>query len=185
MALLQIMEPGQTSAPARKKRALGIDLGTTNTLAAHYQDGAPRVIALDGKSPLLPSVVHYAKASANEAGEASSVLVGAQAKAFAEQDSANTIISVKRQLGRSLADVTQRYANLPYQMTTTANGLVLFDTVAGRKNAIEISADILSAVKAKAQNALGGELDGVVVTVPAYFDDAQRLATKEAAKLAG
>ncbi|MGL5335694.1 MAG: Fe-S protein assembly chaperone HscA [Enterovibrio sp.] len=182
MALLQIMEPGQTSAPARKKRALGIDLGTTNTLAAHYQEGAPRVIALDGESPLLPSVVHYAKAV--ETGS-SLVLVGAQAKAFAEQDSANTIISVKRILGRSLADVTQRYPNLPYQMTTTANGLVLFDTAAGRKNAIEISADILSAVKTHAQNALGGELDGVVVTVPAYFDDAQRLATKEAAKLAG
>ncbi|MGL5336754.1 MAG: Hsp70 family protein, partial [Enterovibrio sp.] len=122
MALLQIMEPGQTSAPARKKRALGIDLGTTNTLAAHYQEGAPRVIALDGESPLLPSVVHYAKAV--EAGS-SLALVGAQAKAFAEQDSANTIISVKRILGRSLADVTQRYPNLPYQMTTTANGLVL------------------------------------------------------------
>ncbi|MBV7299067.1 Fe-S protein assembly chaperone HscA [Enterovibrio paralichthyis] len=175
MALLQIAEPGQSAAPHEHKLAVGIDLGTTNTLVASVRSGTATTLNdLDGQA-LIPSVVHYGEETT----------VGFQAKAMSETDSANTISSVKRLMGRSLADVQARYPNLSYTLSASENGLPLIETRAGKKNPIEVSADILRAVNARAESALGGELEGVVITVPAYFDDAQRAGTKDAAKLAG
>lgn len=175
MALLQIAEPGQSAAPHEHKLAVGIDLGTTNTLVASVRSGTASTLNdLEGRA-LIPSVVHYGD----------DVTVGYAAKAMSETDSANTVSSVKRMMGRSLADVQSRYPNLPYELSASDNGLPLINTRAGKKNPIEVSADILLAVNARAEAALGGELEGVVITVPAYFDDAQRAGTKDAAKLAG
>ncbi|KKD62375.1 chaperone protein HscA [Grimontia sp. AD028] len=175
MALLQIAEPGQSAAPHEHKLAVGIDLGTTNTLVASVRSGTASTLNdLDGRA-LIPSVVHYGD----------DVTVGYAAKAMSETDSANTVSSVKRMMGRSLADVQTRYPNLPYELSASDNGLPLINTRAGKKNPIEVSADILRAVNARAEEALGGELEGVVITVPAYFDDAQRAGTKDAAKFAG
>ncbi|NGN97659.1 Fe-S protein assembly chaperone HscA [Grimontia sp. S25] len=175
MALLQIAEPGQSAAPHEHKLAVGIDLGTTNTLVASVRSGTASTLNdLDGRA-LIPSVVHYGD----------DVTVGYAAKAMSETDSANTVSSVKRMMGRSLADVQARYPNLPYELSASDNGLPLINTRAGKKNPIEVSADILRAVNARAEAALGGELEGVVITVPAYFDDAQRAGTKDAAKFAG
>ncbi|EOD80752.1 Chaperone protein HscA [Grimontia indica] len=175
MALLQIAEPGQSAAPHEHKLAVGIDLGTTNTLVASVRSGTASTLNdLDGRA-LIPSVVHYGD----------DVTVGYSAKAMSETDSANTVSSVKRMMGRSLADVQTRYPNLPYELSASDNGLPLINTRAGKKNPIEVSADILRAVNARAEEALGGELEGVVITVPAYFDDAQRAGTKDAAKFAG
>ncbi|WP_325893685.1 Fe-S protein assembly chaperone HscA [Grimontia sp. NTOU-MAR1] len=175
MALLQIAEPGQSAAPHEHKLAVGIDLGTTNTLVASVRSGTASTLNdLDGRA-LIPSVVHYGE----------NVTVGYAAKAMSETDSANTVSSVKRMMGRSLADVQSRYPKLPYELSASDNGLPLLNTRAGKKNPIEVSADILRAVNARAEEALGGELEGVVITVPAYFDDAQRAGTKDAAKFAG
>ncbi|WP_394210931.1 Fe-S protein assembly chaperone HscA [Enterovibrio calviensis] len=175
MALLQIAEPGQSAAPHEHKLAVGIDLGTTNTLVASVRSGTSTPLDdLDGRS-LIPSVVHYGD----------TVTVGYDAQAMSETDSANTIISIKRMMGRSLSDVQSRYSHLPYQLSASENGLPLINTRLGAKNPIEVSADILRAVNARAEASLGGELEGVVITVPAYFDDAQRAGTKDAAKLAG
>ncbi|MEZ8141648.1 Fe-S protein assembly chaperone HscA [Enterovibrio sp. FF113] len=175
MALLQIAEPGQSAAPHEHKLAVGIDLGTTNTLVASVRSGTSTPLDdLDGRS-LIPSVVHYGD----------TVTVGYDALAMSETDSANTIISIKRMMGRSLSDVQSRYSHLPYQLSASENGLPLINTRLGAKNPIEVSADILRAVNARAEASLGGELEGVVITVPAYFDDAQRAGTKDAAKLAG
>ncbi|CZF81539.1 Fe-S protein assembly chaperone HscA [Grimontia marina] len=175
MALLQIAEPGQSAAPHEHKLAVGIDLGTTNTLVASVRSGTASTLNdLDGRA-LIPSVVHYGE----------NVTVGYAAKAMSETDSANTVSSVKRMMGRSLADVQSRYPKLPYELSASDNGLPLINTRAGKKNPIEVSADILRAVNARAEEALGGELEGVVITVPAYFDDAQRAGTKDAAKFAG
>ncbi|WP_028023722.1 Fe-S protein assembly chaperone HscA [Enterovibrio calviensis] len=175
MALLQIAEPGQSAAPHEHKLAVGIDLGTTNTLVASVRSGTATTLDdLDGRS-LIPSVVHYGDA----------VSVGYEAQAMSETDSANTVISIKRMMGRSLSDVQSRYPHLPYQLSASENGLPLIATRLGTKNPIEVSADILRTVNARAEAALGGELEGVVITVPAYFDDAQRAGTKDAAKLAG
>ncbi|WP_407332355.1 Fe-S protein assembly chaperone HscA [Enterovibrio sp. 27052020O] len=175
MALLQIAEPGQSAAPHEHKLAVGIDLGTTNTLVASVRSGTATTLDdLDGRS-LIPSVVHYGD----------TVTVGYDAQAMSETDSANTIISIKRMMGRSLSDVQSRYPHLPYQLSASENGLPLINTRLGAKNPIEVSADILRAVNARAEASLGGELEGVVITVPAYFDDAQRAGTKDAAKLAG
>ncbi|VXC96853.1 DnaK-like molecular chaperone specific for IscU [Enterobacterales bacterium 8AC] len=176
MALLQISEPGLSAAPHQRRLAAGIDLGTTNSLVATVRSGQAETLADEQGRDLLPSVVHY-QAEAHQ--------VGWTARAQAAQDPANTISSIKRMMGRSLADVQQRYPNLPYQFQASDNGLPMIVTAAGLMNPVGVSADILKALAARASAALAGELDGVVITVPAYFDDAQRQGTKDAARLAG
>ncbi|MGR5207749.1 MULTISPECIES: Fe-S protein assembly chaperone HscA [Vibrio] len=176
MALLQIAEPGQSSAPHQHKLAAGIDLGTTNSLVASVRSGNATTLTDEQGRSILPSVVNYAQESA---------MVGYDAKAKAELEPENTIISVKRLIGRSLKDIQSRYPSLPYQFKESDNGLPILKTAQGDKNPIEVSADILKALGKRAEETLGGELAGVVITVPAYFDDAQRAGTKDAAKLAG
>ncbi|MBC3249819.1 Fe-S protein assembly chaperone HscA [Serratia fonticola] len=176
MALLQISEPGLTAAPHQRRLAAGIDLGTTNSLVATVRSGQAETLAdIEGRY-LLPSVVHY---------QATEHQVGWSARAQAAQDPVNTVSSVKRMMGRSLADVQQRYPNLPYQFQASDNGLPMIVTAAGLVNPVGVSADILKALATRAKAALEGELDGVVITVPAYFDDAQRQGTKDAARLVG
>ncbi|BBM65539.1 chaperone protein HscA [Vibrio alfacsensis] len=176
MALLQIAEPGQSSAPHEHKLAAGIDLGTTNSLVASVRSGNATTLTDDQGRSILPSVVNYTQETA---------LVGYDAREKAEQEPENTIISVKRLMGRSLKDIQARYPSLPYQFKESDNGLPILQTAQGNKNPIEVSADILKALGKRAEETLGGELAGVVITVPAYFDDAQRAGTKDAAKLAG
>ncbi len=176
MALLQIAEPGQSSAPHEHKLAAGIDLGTTNSLVASVRSGSATTLQDEQGRSILPSIVNYS-------GEAPEV--GYDAKAKAELDPKNTIISVKRLIGRSLQDIQTRYPSLPYQFKASENGLPVLQTPAGDKNPIEVSADILKSLSQRAEASLGGDLSGVVITVPAYFDDAQRAGTKDAAKLAG
>ncbi|WP_305815753.1 Fe-S protein assembly chaperone HscA [Photobacterium leiognathi] len=175
MALLQIAEPGQSAAPHQHKLAVGIDLGTTNSLVAAVRSGVAETLNDAEGRAILPSVVHFA----DEA-----VLTGDAARAFAQQDPANTILSVKRLMGRSLADIEQRYPQLPYQFEASENGLPQLVTRSGKVNPVQVSAEILKSLSQRAVDALGGELEGVVITVPAYFDDAQRAGTKDAAKLA-
>ncbi|OAT23020.1 HscA family chaperone protein [Buttiauxella gaviniae ATCC 51604] len=176
MALLQISEPGLSAAPHQRKLAAGIDLGTTNSLVATVRSGQAETLPDHEGRHLLPSVVHYQQQGLN---------VGWDARAQAATDPANTISSVKRLMGRSLADIQARYPHLPYSLKASENGLPMIDTPAGLLNPIRISSDILKALSARATEALEGELDGVVITVPAYFDDAQRQGTKDAARLAG
>ena len=177
MALLQIAEPGQSAAPHQQKLAVGIDLGTTNSLIATIRNGHSDVLLDEQNRPLLPSVVHF--------GKDDNVIVGYEAAELATQDPQNTVISVKRLIGRSLADIQQRYPNLPYQFVASENGLPLLATRQGVRSPIEISAEILKKLTALGEQRLGGNLVGAVITVPAYFDDAQRQSTKDAAKLAG
>lgn len=177
MALLQIAEPGQSAAPHQQKLAVGIDLGTTNSLIATVRNGHSDVLLDEQNRPLLPSVVHF--------GKDDNVIVGYEAAELATQDPQNTVISVKRLIGRSLADIQQRYPNLPYQFVASENGLPLLTTRQGVRSPIEISAEILKKLTALGEQRLGGDLVGAVITVPAYFDDAQRQSTKDAAKLAG
>lgn len=176
MALLQISEPGLSAAPHQRKLAAGIDLGTTNSLMATVRSGQAETLADREGRHLLPSVVHYQQDGLN---------VGWDARAQAAADPANTISSVKRLMGRSLSDIQARYPHLPYKLQASENGLPMIATPAGLLNPIRISADILKALSLRATEALEGELDGVVITVPAYFDDAQRQGTKDAARLAG
>lgn len=176
MALLQISEPGLSAAPHQRKLAAGIDLGTTNSLVATVRSGQAETLADREGRHLLPSVVHYQQDGLN---------VGWDARAQAAADPANTISSVKRLMGRSLSDIQARYPHLPYKLQASENGLPMIATPAGLLNPIRISADILKALSLRATEALEGELDGVVITVPAYFDDAQRQGTKDAARLAG
>ncbi|EGR1894060.1 Fe-S protein assembly chaperone HscA [Vibrio vulnificus] len=176
MALLQIAEPGQSSAPHEHKRAAGIDLGTTNSLVASVRSGTADTLKDAQGRSLLPSIVNYANDEA---------IVGYEAKALSESQPQDTIISVKRLLGRSLTDIQTRYPSLPYRFKASENGLPVLETTQGDKNPIEVSADILKVLAKRAEESLGGELSGVVITVPAYFDDAQRAGTKDAAKLAG
>ncbi|CAI0891169.1 Fe-S protein assembly chaperone HscA [Serratia entomophila] len=176
MALLQISEPGLSAAPHQRRLAAGIDLGTTNSLVATVRSGQAETLADAQGRSLLPSVVRY---------QADAQTVGWEARQQAAQDPANTISSVKRMMGRSLADVQQRYPNLPYRFQASDNGLPMIVTAAGLVNPVGVSADILRTLSARAQAALEGQLDGVVITVPAYFDDAQRQGTKDAARLAG
>ncbi len=176
MALLQIAEPGQSSAPHEHKLAAGIDLGTTNSLVASVRSGSAKTLQDEQGRSILPSIVNYS-------GEVPEV--GYDAKAKAELDPKNTIISVKRLIGRSLQDIQTRYPSLPYQFKASENGLPVLQTQAGDKNPIEVSADILKSLSQRAEESFGGDLSGVVITVPAYFDDAQRAGTKDAAKLAG
>ena len=177
MALLQIAEPGQSAAPHQQKLAVGIDLGTTNSLIATVRNGHSDVLLDEQNRPLLPSVVHF--------GKDDNVIVGYEAAELATQDPQNTVISVKRLIGRSLADIQQRYPNLPYQFVASENGLPLLTIRQGVRSPIEISAEILKKLTALGEQRLGGDLVGAVITVPAYFDDAQRQSTKDAAKLAG
>ena len=176
MALLQISEPGLSAAPHQRRLAVGIDLGTTNSLVATVRSGQAETLADEQGRHLLPSVVHY-----QQQGHA----VGYDARANAARDPANTISSVKRMMGRSLADIQTRSPHLPYQLQASENGLPMIATAAGLLNPIRVSADILKALAERATATLGGDLDGVVITVPAYFDDAQRQGTKDAARLAG
>ncbi|MGX8941903.1 Fe-S protein assembly chaperone HscA [Symbiopectobacterium sp. Eva_TO] len=176
MALLQISEPGLSAAPHQRRLAVGIDLGTTNSLVATVRSGEAQPLADAEGRELLPSVVRY---------DSESIDVGWAALAQAVNDPANTVSSVKRLMGRSLADIQQRYPHLPYHFQASDNGLPVLQTATGNKNPIQVSADILSALAVRAEAALGGVPDGVVITVPAYFDDAQRQGTKDAARLAG
>lgn len=176
MALLQIAEPGQSAAPHEAKRAVGIDLGTTHSLVATLRSGVPQTLADEQGEAIVPSVVHY---------QAEHTVVGQAARVLSEQAPADTIVSVKRFMGRSLDDVLAREQYFPYHFEATENGLVGFQTAAGQVNAIEVSAQILAHLKTRAEASLDGDIDGAVITVPAYFDDAQRQATKDAAALAG
>ncbi|HHL2500875.1 TPA: Fe-S protein assembly chaperone HscA [Yersinia enterocolitica] len=176
MALLQISEPGLTAAPHQRRLAAGIDLGTTNSLVATVRSGKAQTLADEQLRDLLPSVVHY---------QQNNIDVGWNARDLAALDPVNTISSVKRMMGRSLADIVQRYPNLPYQFQPSENGLPMIQTASGLVNPVQVSADILKALAQRARATLEGELDGVVITVPAYFDDAQRQGTKDAARLAG
>lgn len=175
MALLQIAEPGQSAAPHQHRLAVGIDLGTTNSLVAAVRSGVPETLKDDKGRSILPSIIHYGEES---------LLVGHEARELAQQDPSNTIFSVKRLMGRSLADIQQRYPHLPYQFEASDNGLPQLMTRMGKVNPVQVSAEILKALNARAVATLGGDLEGVVITVPAYFDDAQRAGTKDAAKLA-
>jgi molecular chaperone HscA len=174
MALLQISEPGMSAAPHQHKLAVGIDLGTTNSLVATVRSGLSNVLNDEHGHALLPSVVHYL--------DDSTVEVGFSAQKQQNLDPHNTIVSVKRFMGRGLKDLD--ISQLPYRFTE-ASGMVQIETRAGIKSPVEISSEILKALKTRAELALGGELVGAVITVPAYFDDAQRQATKDAARLAG
>ncbi|HEX5538543.1 MAG TPA: Hsp70 family protein, partial [Methylophilaceae bacterium] len=171
MALLQIAEPGMSTAPHQHKLAVGIDLGTTNSLVATVRSGMSAVLHDEQDRALLPSVVHYLSDG--------SVQVGHAAQEQQSRDPRNTIVSVKRFMGRGLHDIPD-VGHLPYQFVD-APGMVQINTAAGIKSPVEISAEILRALKTRAEKALGGELTGAVITVPAYFDDAQRQATKDAA----
>ncbi len=175
MALLQISEPGMSTAPHQHRLAVGIDLGTTNSLVATVRNGISMVLNDADGSALLPSVVRYLLAG--------NVQVGYAAQAVQSEDPANTIVSAKRFMGRGLADMGD-VSSMPYRFVD-APGMVQLRTVAGIKSPVEISAEILKVLRTRAEDALGGELVGAVITVPAYFDDAQRQATKDAAKLAG
>ena len=177
MALLQIAEPGRSAAPHQHKLAVGIDLGTTNSLVATVRNGQAEILTDEQQRPLVPSIVHF--------GSNQQITVGYEAGALASQDPKNTVISVKRLIGRSLADVKARYPDLPYEFAQTENGLPLLKTEQGEMSPIEVSAKILQKLTALSEQRLGGQLSGVVITVPAYFDDAQRQSTKDAAKLAG
>ena len=178
MALLQISEPGMSTEPHQHRLAVGIDLGTTNSLVAAVMSGVARVLPDHQGRPLLPSVVRYDARGVNAVGHA--------AAAQAAGDPANTIVSVKRFMGRSLADVraSSGSAMPPYDFVD-APGMLKVRTRAGEKSPVEVSADILMSLRIRAEEGLGGDLMGAVITVPAYFDDAQRQATKDAAKLAG
>jgi molecular chaperone HscA len=180
MALLQISEPGMSAAPHQHKLAVGIDLGTTNSLVATVRSGMSTVLQDEHGHALLPSVVRYTPDG--------DVVVGHEAQAQQSSDPVNTIASVKRFMGRNLKDIVDR-AHIPYRFIdstdTDATRVLQLQTRAGLKSPIEISAEILKALKARAEKSLGGELVGAVITVPAYFDDAQRQATKDAARLAG
>ncbi|WJV61535.1 Fe-S protein assembly chaperone HscA [Pectobacteriaceae bacterium C52] len=177
MALLQISEPGLSTAPHQRRLAVGIDLGTTHSLVATVRSGEAQTLPdPEGGRELLPSVVYY---------HTQGHQVGWDARNQAGNDPVNTISSVKRLMGRSLADIQQRYPHLPYRFIASDNGLPVIQTASGNRNPVQISADILSALAQRAEVALDGTPDGVVITVPAYFDDAQRQGTKDAARLAG
>ena len=173
MALLQIAEPGQSSAPHEHRIAIGIDLGTTHSLVATVLSGKPKVLQDDEDRVLLPSIVHYAKTT---------TAYGEDAKVFITTDPKNTIVSVKRFMGRSKADIKFQH---PYTLIGAENEMPAFETRAGRKTPVEISAEILKQLKERAESSLKNPVNGAVITVPAYFDEAQRQATRDAAQLAG
>ncbi|SHI11165.1 Fe-S protein assembly chaperone HscA [Pollutimonas bauzanensis] len=174
MALLQISEPGASPAPHQRKLAVGIDLGTTHSLVAAVLSGAPEILRDDAGRALLPSVVRYLAGGAVEVG------YGAMAQQAA--DSANTIASVKRFMGRSLEEASREGVSYHF---SAEPGMVKLKTAQGEFSPVEISSQVLRVLRRRAEDALGGDLVGAVVTVPAYFDDAQRQATRDAARLAG
>jgi molecular chaperone HscA len=176
MALLQIAEPGQSPQPHQRRLAVGIDLGTTNSLVASVRSGLTQALADAQGELLMPSAVRY---------HADKIEVGQSAKQAAAQDPLNTILSVKRLMGRGLADVKQLGEQLPYRFVGGESHMPFIDTVQGPKSPVEVSADILKVLRLRAEQTLGGELVGAVITVPAYFDEPQRQATKDAARLAG
>ena len=177
MALLQISEPGQSPQPHQRKHAVGIDLGTTNSLVAAVRSGSPETLADEQGRHLLPSVVHYYKDGVS--------CIGYEAAEHNVSDPLNTITSVKRLMGRGLDDVKTFGGQLPYEFAGDDGGMPKIVTAAGLVSPIQVSAEILRKLAGRAEIALGGSLDGAVITVPAYFDDAQRQATKDAATLAG
>jgi molecular chaperone HscA len=178
MALLQIQEPGGKPARPKHRLAVGIDLGTTNSLVAARCGLKVETLPDEGGEHLLPSIVHY--------GSDGLISVGRKAKAFALTDPKNTLVSVKRMLGKGLTELRQLGHYLPYEFDATREDTApAVLTHAGSKDPVAVSSDILSALKARAESALKGELEGAVITVPAYFNDAQRQQTKEAAELAG
>lgn len=174
MALFQIAEPGLSAAPHEHRLAVGIDLGTTNSLAATVKSGEPVVLADEAGRLLLPSVVRYLKDG--------SVETGWDALAHAESDPRNTVYSAKRLLARGRSEL-KTLPVLPYEIVDAPGGVAI-RTVQGDKSPVEVSAEILKTLAKRAETQLGGELTGAVITVPAYFDDAQRQATKDAARLA-
>lgn len=176
MALLQIAEPGQSPQPHQRRLAVGIDLGTTNSLVAAVRSGLAEPLADAAGKVILPSAVRY---------HATSIEVGESAKSAAATDPFNTVLSVKRLMGRGIADVHQLGEQLPYRFVAGESHMPFIETVQGAKSPVEVSAEILKALRLRAEQTLGGELVGAVITVPAYFDDAQRQATKDAARLAG
>ena len=179
MVLLQISEPGQTPEPHQRRLAVGIDLGTTNSLVATVRSGQTEVLPDLDNDFLLPSVVHYGL----DVDDNLVITVGKHAKSNAVNDPQNTVSSVKRLMGRNLSDVDA--VHFPYTFSQTDNGVPLLNLPNIQVNPIQVSSDILIALAQRAKQSLGGEIDGAVITVPAYFDDAQRQATKDAAKLAG
>ena len=177
MALLQISEPGKSTSPHEHRLAAGIDLGTTNSLVATVRSGTPVVLDDASGDALLPSVVRYLADGQPQ--------VGKNAVAAAVSDPHNTIASAKRMIGRTTSELKTLHEVLPYKFDNVAAKIPRILTADGPRSAIEVSAEILSALKKRAEESLGDELTGVVITVPAYFDDAQRQATKDAARLAG
>ena len=177
MALLQISEPGQSAAPHQHRIAAGIDLGTTNSLIASVRSGLAETLPDQDGKHLMPSVVRYHRNQSPE--------VGRQARLAAEQDPLNTIISSKRLLGREVGELKTLGSRLPYEFVDSDTSMPRIHTVAGDVTPVEVAAEILKNLSARAEATLGGELSGIVLTVPAYFDDAQRQATKDAARLAG
>ena len=175
MALLQISEPGQSPNPHERRIAVGIDLGTTHSLVAAVRSGVAECLPDDKGRVLLPSVVRYLDAGKRQ--------IGFEALAAVASDAQNTIASVKRFMGRSLKDVKDA-GKLPYQFIDH-KGMLGLQTAAGEKSPLEVSGDILATLRYRAEDTFNGDLFGAVITVPAYFDDAQRQATKDAAKLAG
>jgi molecular chaperone HscA len=177
MALLQISEPGMAPAPHQRRLAVGIDLGTTNSLVAAVRNSVAEVLLDESGNALLPSAVLYRRGG--------TAAIGASALAHRAIDPVNTVVSVKRFMGRGLADVRRLYGkDLPYDFVDTP-GMVQMRTAAGVKSPVEVSAEILATLRQRAEDSLGDDLVGAVITVPAYFDDAQRQATKDAAQLAG
>ena len=177
MALLQISEPGQSTAPHQHRFAVGIDLGTTNSLVATVRSGVADTLPDERGRHLLPSVVHYRPNADPEVGET--------ALEAAADDPLNTIASVKRLMGRGVEDVKRLGNLLPYEFSPGASSMPRIKTVVGERSPVEVSAEILKSLKHRAEATLGDVLTGAVITVPAYFDDAQRQATKDAARLAG
>ncbi len=176
MALLQISEPGQAPDPHQRRIAVGIDLGTTHSLVASVRNGVAECLPDDQGRVLLPSAVRYLEGDRRQ--------IGFDAVAARAQDPANTITSVKRLMGRGLADIANRDA-MSYRIGSGDGGMVKVQTLAGEKSPVEISAEILATLRYRAQDTFDDELYGAVITVPAYFDEGQRQATKDAAQLAG
>jgi len=177
VALLQISEPGQSPQPHQRKHAVGIDLGTTNSLVATVRSGMAEVLSDEQGRELLPSVAHYTSEGVS--------CVGYEAAEHNVSDPLNTLASVKRLMGRGLADVKTFGNQLPYEFAADDGGMPKIKTVAGLVSPIQVSAEILRKLAGRAEIAFDSMLDGAVITVPAYFDDAQRQATKDAATLAG